>query len=194
MPLQNRVDPFGVLFRTPARGTIMGNRGGCIHNDRREIVRPFQSRRWIACVLQFKDRHRVVMTPRRYTELFFLDEAVALAAGHRPCAECRREDYVRFMEIVGETRAGAIDERLHVERLGTKPKRDVASLPDGAFALVEGDPWLIRHGQLRRWTPGGYTERRPASGRAELLTPPTMLAVLTSGWNGVVPLLHPSVS
>ena len=96
MPLQNRVDPYGTIFRTPARGTMMGNRGGAIHNGRREIVRPFLSRRWITCVLEFKNRHREVMTPGRYTELFFLDEAVSLAAGHRPCAECRRERYKAF--------------------------------------------------------------------------------------------------
>jgi len=93
MPLQNRVDPFGAIFRSPARGAMMGNRGGPLHNDLREIVRPCQGRRWIACVLEFKGRRRSVMSPGRYTELFFLDEAVALAAGHRPCAECRPERF-----------------------------------------------------------------------------------------------------
>src|SRR5580704_4191915 len=88
MPLQNRVDPFGNLFRTPARGTMVGNRGGVLHNSEREIVRNYKSRRWITCVLEFKGRRRIVMTERRYTELFFLDEATAFAARHRPCAEC----------------------------------------------------------------------------------------------------------
>ncbi len=88
MPLQNRVDPFGNLFRTPARGTMMGNRGGVLHANR-EIVRPYKSRRWITCLLEFRGWHRVVMSERRYTELFFLDEATAFAAGHRPCCECR---------------------------------------------------------------------------------------------------------
>src|SRR5579884_4294891 len=97
MPLQNRVSPYGEIFRDPARGTMMGNRGGCIHNDDREIVRPFLNRRWIACVLEFRGRRRVVMSPRRYTELFFLDEAVAFSAGHRPCAECRRDRYRAFL-------------------------------------------------------------------------------------------------
>ena len=96
MPLQNRVDPFGELFRTSARGTMMGNRGGALHNSDREIIRCFKSRRWITCVLQFRGRHRIVMSERRYTELFFLDEAVAFAAGHRPCAECRRERFNAF--------------------------------------------------------------------------------------------------
>src|SRR5215472_11062105 len=101
MPLQNRVDPYGNLFRTAARGTFMGNRGGAIHNERREIVRRYASRRWITCVLQFKDRHREVMAPGRYTELFFLDEAVSFAAGHRPCAECRRQRYNEFRQAWG---------------------------------------------------------------------------------------------
>jgi hypothetical protein len=92
MFLQNRVDPFGNLIRTPARGTIMGNRGGVLHANR-EIIRPYKSRRWITCVLNFKDRHRIVMSERRYTELFFLDEATAFSAGHRPCAECRRDRF-----------------------------------------------------------------------------------------------------
>ena len=90
MPLQNRVDPWGRFFRTTARGTFMGNRGGALHNEAREVVRPCAGRRWITCALEFKGRSRKVMTPGRYTELFFLDEAVAFAAGHRPCAECRR--------------------------------------------------------------------------------------------------------
>src|SRR5580698_6781323 len=97
VPLENRVDPFGNLFRTPARGTMMGNRGGALHNSEREIVRNYKSRRWIACVLEFRGRRRIVMSERRYTELFFLDEAVALAAGHRPCAECRHAAYQSFL-------------------------------------------------------------------------------------------------
>ena len=84
MPLENRVDPFGNIFRSPARGTFMGNRGGALHNESREIVRTYKRRRWITCVLEFRGRHREIMAPRRYTELFFLDEAVAFAAGHRP--------------------------------------------------------------------------------------------------------------
>src|SRR4051794_33827231 len=96
MPLQNRVAPSGELFRSPARGTLMGNRGGVLHNEHQTIVRAYKSRQWITCLLEFKNRSRVVMTARRYTELFFLDEAVAFAAGHRPCAECRRERFNAF--------------------------------------------------------------------------------------------------
>src|ERR1700730_7874166 len=98
MPLQNRVDPFGTLIRSAARGTMMGNRGGVLHDAEREIVRGYKSRRWITCVLEFRGRHRVVMSPNRSPELFFLDEAVAFAAGHRPCAECRRGRYKAFQD------------------------------------------------------------------------------------------------
>ena len=132
------------------------------------------------------------MPPGRYTGLFFLDEATAFAAGHQPCAECRREDYVRFMKLVGEKRADAIDERLHAERLGTKPTRKIAGLPDGAFVLLDGAAWLVLGAELLRWTPSGYTTRRAARGRATLLTPPSVLPVLGSGWSGVVPFLHPT--
>jgi len=134
------------------------------------------------------------MAPNRYTGLFFLDEATAFAAGHRPCAECRREDYVRFMEIVGEKRANDIDERLHAERLGPKPTQNVAELPDGAFVLADEEPWLVLSGELLRWTPGGYTDRRSPPRRASLITPQSVLPVVGSGWNGVVPFLHPSCS
>src|ERR1700722_15409014 len=96
MSQQNRVDPFGNLIKTEARGTMMGNRGGALHSSEREIVLSHKSRRWITCVLEFRDRHRDVMSSNRYTDLFFLDEAVAFAAGHRPCAECRRERYNAF--------------------------------------------------------------------------------------------------
>src|SRR5258707_3661680 len=94
--LQNRVNPWGELFRTPARGTMMGNRGRTLHNAQQEIVRSYGGKRWICCLLEFKGRRRQIMSPGQYTELFFLDEATAFAAGHRPCAECRRERYKAF--------------------------------------------------------------------------------------------------
>ncbi len=129
MPLQNRVDPFGNLLRTPARGTMMGNRGGALHNSEREIVRSYKSRRWIACVLEFKGRRRTVMSERRYTELFFLDEAVAFAAGHRPCAECRRERFNAFKEAWRRARgldnlpfADEMDMELHPARIDSRKK------------------------------------------------------------------------
>jgi hypothetical protein len=121
MPLQNRVTPFGELIATEARGLLMGNRGR-LHDARRRIVRYAQGRRWISCLTSFRGRRRVVMSPDSYTELFFLDEAVALAAGHRPCAECRHEDYLRFQQAwararMGGTGADDMDRRLHADRL-----------------------------------------------------------------------------
>jgi hypothetical protein len=193
--LRNRVTPLGELIADPARGTVYGNRG-CLHDARGEIRRRYQVKRWIACRLEFKGRRRhPLLQPGRYTELFFLDEATAFAAGHRPCAECRREDYVSFLELLGESRAGAVDERLHAERLGPYRVELLAALPDGVFVLRDGEPWLVHAGGLRRWTPAGYAERRPRprNERATVVTPPSLVEVLRSGWSGVVPLLHPSL-
>jgi hypothetical protein len=206
MSLQNRVTPLGDLVADPARGLVYGNRG-CLHDASGSIRRRFAVRRWIACRLDFKGRRRTpLLQPGRYTELFFLDEATAMAAGHRPCAECRRADYDRFVELWRERHPGpagadAIDVVLHRERLldGRNPGRrlhDVAyrSLPDGAIVLRDGDPWLVRGDALLRWSPAGYTDRaaRPAGGDARAITPPSLLAVLDAGWDPLVPLLHPS--
>jgi hypothetical protein len=195
MPLQNRVTPLGELI-DEGRGLVYGNRG-CLHDAAGTIRRRWQVRRWIGCRLEFKGRRRTpLLQPGRYTELFFLDEATAFAAGHRPCAECRREDYDRFVALVG-MRADAIDERLHGERLDGSGRRlhraRLEELPDGAFVLDRDEPWLVRGGALLRWTHGGYTERRPRRrGDATVITPPTLVEVLRSGWAGSVPLLHPS--
>ncbi|MBV8562961.1 MAG: hypothetical protein JOZ56_07715 [Actinobacteria bacterium] len=191
MPLQNRVTPLGELVATPERGLVFGNRGR-LHDDEGRIRRRFDGRRWIACRLEFRGRHRRAMPPGRYTGLFFLDEATAFAAGHRPCAECRHEDYVRFVAIVG-ARADAIDGRLHEERLGPRRTAPLDGLPDGTFVLREDAPWLVLGGELLRWTPGGYRERVPRPGaRATIVTPPLLLEVLRAGWSGAVPFLHPS--
>src|SRR5262249_11244908 len=123
MPRQNRVTPWGEIVATPERGTLMGNRG-VLHDGEGRIVRPWRQKRWIACLLQFKGRKRAVMSPGRYTELFFLDEATALAAGHRPCAECLRDRFTAFRDAwirgraAGKVTAPEIDSRLHTERLG----------------------------------------------------------------------------
>jgi hypothetical protein len=191
VPLQNRVTPLGELIATPERGLVFGNRGR-LHDDERRIRRRFVGRRWIACRLEFRGRYHGAMPPGRYTGLFFLDEATAFAAGHRPCAECRHEDYVRLVEVCG-ARADAIDARLHEERLGPHRELPLDDLPDGAFVLRDGEPWLVFGDELLRWTPGGYAQRvaRPG-GRATVITPPLLLEVLRSGWSGVVPLLHSS--
>ena len=193
MPFQNRVTPLGELVATPERGLVYGNRGR-LHDEQGAIRRQWQLRRWISCRLEFRGRYRPggPMAPNRYTGLFFLDDATALAAGHRPCAECRNPDYRSFLALTGAGGADELDDRLHDERLGPKPERDVATLPDGAFVLVDGEPWLVAGGELARWTPAGYAERRPAAGRAPLVTPETSVRVLAAGWRGSVPFLHPS--
>ena len=194
MPLQNRVTPLGELVAVPERGLVYGNRG-CLHDGHRQIRRRWQVKRWIACRLEFRGRRRSdPMPPGRYTGLFFLDEATAFAGGHRPCAECRREDYDRFRTILGIERADAIDELLHEERTGPYREAPFDELPDGAFVLREGEPFLVLGRELLRWAPGGYTERvaRPR-GHATVVTPPSLVSVLRTGWSGVVPLLHPSI-
>ena len=205
MPLQNRVTPFSELVADPARGLVYGNRG-CLHNADGHIRRRYNGKRWIACVLDFRGRHRpALQQPGRYTELFFLDEATAFAAGHRPCAECRRADYDRFGEIwrelhPGQIGADAIDAQLHGERVDPESREQLRheaaleDLPDGTFVLRNGEPFLVVEAELLRWTAAGYVERvpRPAQDDAVVLTPRSLVAVLRAGWQPLVPLLHPS--
>jgi len=195
MPFQNRVTPLGELIATPERGLVYGNRGR-LHDEHGVVRKQWQVKRWISCRLEFRGRHRAggPMAPNRYTGLFFLDEATALAAGHRPCAECRNADYKSFLALTGTSSAGELDEMLYAER-GRLHESAVEDLPEGAFVLVESEPWLVLDSELLRWTPGGYSEHRPRfSGRVELVTPPTSVHVLASGWRGSLPLIHPSAS
>jgi hypothetical protein len=205
MPLQNRVTPFSELVSDPARGLLYGNRG-CLHDDSGRIRRMYATRRWIACQLEFRGWQRgPKLQPGLFTELFFLDEATAFAAGHRPCALCRRADYVRLGEIwrelhPGQVGADAIDLQLHGERVapGTRTQWHHASaldeLPDGAFVVRENEPWLVLGRHLLHWTPAGYDERvaRPRGMSATVVTPPSLVAVLRAGWAPIVPLFHPS--
>jgi hypothetical protein len=207
MPLRNRVTPLSELIADPARGLVYGNRG-CLHDDAGDIRRRYATRRWIACRLQFKGwLRRPLRQPGKFTELFFLDEATAFAAGHRPCALCRREDYVRFTEIwrdlhPGQRGADAIDEQLQAERFDPRTRTQrhheaqIDDLPDGAFVLQGDQPWLVRGGELLRWSPAGYDARvgRPARCTATVITPPSLLAVLRTGWRGAVPLVHPTAA
>jgi hypothetical protein len=204
-PRQNRATPLGELVADPARGLVYGNRG-CLHDEEGRIRRRYNGKRWIACRLRFRGWRRTpLLQPGRFTELFFLDEATALAAGHRACALCRRQDYERLVEIWGRLHPGqrgadAIDAQLHAERVapGTRGqlRREAAldELPDGAFVLQDGAPFLVLGRSLLRWTPAGYTERlaRPGRRHATLITPPSLVAVLSAGWNPLVPFLHPS--
>jgi hypothetical protein len=202
MPLRNRVDPSGTIFVTPARGTFMGNRGGVMHNANREIVRQYASRRWIACLLEFKGRRRTVMSPHRYTELFFLDEAVALSAGHRPCAECRRDRFNAFKEawqrahgLVRPPSANEMDLELHPTRIFRKQKvtckAALKSLPDGCFVAIEWDAFLVLRDRLLRWTPEGYSGQipRPKNLATTVLTPKPIVECLGNGYS---PEIHTS--
>jgi hypothetical protein len=205
MSLQNRVTPLGELIADPGRGLVYGNRG-CLHDEDGRIRRRYNGKRWIACVLEFRGRRRTrLLQPGRYTELFFLDEATAFAAGHRPCAECRHDDYVRFVSLwrelyPGDTRADMIDARLHAERLDLETRAQrrhraaFDALPDGAFVLHDDEPHLVSGSRLVRWTASGYRETtsRPAHGEAVVLTPPSLVAVLRAGWRSSLPLVHPS--
>jgi len=192
MPLQNRVDPFGNLFATPARGTLMGNRGGRIHtNERKLTTRRWSSRQWICCVLDFKGRQRDVWG-RYYTELFFLDEVTAFAAGHRPCFECRRKDAETFARLFSgngkRASAPAMDKVLHAERLAGKTKRvhkaKFDALPDGAMIVIDDETFAVRGKRLLRWTPQGYvqTRARPRGTSVDVLTPPSILTLLARGY------------
>ncbi|MEO0388699.1 MAG: hypothetical protein AAF281_14445 [Pseudomonadota bacterium] len=192
-PLQNRVTPTGEIVAYPARGLVMGNRGGRLHTDDRRLGRArWRSKHWLICRLAFKNRHRVVMGPG-YTELFFLDEATALAAGHRPCFECRRDDAIRFATLfpgAGRTRAGVMDRRLHQERRRNRATAPLDSLPDGAMIHRAGDAYLVWQGQAHLWHITGYGPATALDdGPVDVLTPAATLFVLAAGYS---PLVHPS--
>lgn len=203
MPLQNRVTPEGVIIAAAARGTMMGNRGGAIHTPERALgTRRWRTKAWICCVLEFKGRHRVVMSPNRYTELFFLDEATALAAGHRPCFECRRQDALRFADawrrghtLEQRPRAPAMDDVLHLQRVAAEDKagqaRTMADLPDGVFVRWQGAAHLLLYSRLLAWSPEGYTQAvpLPVHGELPVITPPAIVAALSAGYP---PMLHAS--
>jgi hypothetical protein len=209
MPLQNRVTPFGEIVAVPDRGIFMGNRGR-IHDEQHALKsRHWERKAWITCVLEFKGRHREVMAPNSYTELFFLDEATALAAGHRPCAECRRSDANRFkslwLEANGELLEGKagtmsnMDAFLHTERVtpdGTQRrwKARLSELPDGVMVLLDDQEaaFLLWQAHLCRWSPGGYVEKTaaPEERPVTVLTPPSVTRVLTAGYR---PAVHLSV-
>jgi hypothetical protein len=207
MPLRNRATPLGEVIADPARGLVYANRG-VLHDADARVRRRYNGRRWIACRLGFNSRRRSpLMAPGRYTELFFSDEASAFSAGHRPCGECRHEDYRRFRAIwqrlhPGQVGADAMDWQLHSERVdpGTRGQRrhpmPFAGLPDATFVVLGDRPWLVLGHELLEWTPAGYVaerRERPASGAAVVLTPPSLVAVLRAGWDrGAVALIHPS--
>jgi hypothetical protein len=204
MPHQNRVTPCGTLIATLERGSLMGNRG-CLHDDQRRIRRLFGVRRWLLCVLEFKGRRRELLRPGHYTELFFLDEATGLAAGHRPCAECQRERFRLFRDLWAEAnpeaagsespRVDRIDAVLHSERLEEgHAKRTflapMAELPTGVMILLDEVPWLVLDDGIVPWFAGGYGPRRPKPmEKVRVLTPPSTVQMIARGY----PVdLHPS--
>ena len=188
MPHQNRVTPFGTLVATPERGTLMGNRG-CLHDDSGRIRRPYALRRWILCVLLFRGRHRTILSPGRYTELFFLDEATGLAAGHRPCAECQRGRYRLFCDRWGGSPgADRIATELHAEQLDAgRAKRTarapMGGLPAGVMVLLDEAPWLVLGDAVVPWSAGGYGPRRPKpKGAVRVLTPMSTVGAIARGY------------
>lgn len=205
MALQNRVAPDGTIFADPARGTFMGNRGGKMHDGAKRLTtRRWVSKQWIACALSYKDHHETMMAPGRYTQLFFLDEATALAAGHRPCALCRRPDFLRFTEHWRQLRGLAsrplvadIDPRLHAERIDHSREKKIftarlGDLPDGAMLTLDDDGiWLLHRKSLRQWSASGYgaTINTAPARQVRVLTPPSIVAVIAAGY---APMLHDS--
>lgn len=205
-PLQNRVTPEGQIVSDPSRGLLMGNRG-CLHGpDRKLGVTRWRSKLWICCVLVWKDVRRDPMPPGRWTALFFLDEATALAAGHRPCGYCRRADYLSFGEywrqahgLAVRPRAVEMDAVLHKQRVDSRSRRKltrpalVAQLPDGVMVRHGGGPGLLLGGRVLPWTFTGY--QPPVSlapnTQVEVLTPPAMVAAIQAGY---APLLHPTAA
>jgi hypothetical protein len=204
MPLQNRVTPTGEIIATPHRGLLTGNRG-IIHDPvtKTLLTRRWASQAWLTCVCEFRGRRREVMGGRSWTELFFLDEATALAAGHRPCFFCRRDEANRFRaaweEGNGVTRVLArdIDAVLHRERLSGGRKRlhartmPLQELPDGAMLQDGNESYLIVQGRALLWSPAGYLKARTALQAAMLLTPPSTLRALVAGYR---PVLHGSAT
>ncbi|ETX29892.1 hypothetical protein [Roseivivax isoporae] len=196
-PRRNRVTPHGEIVAHAARGTVMGNRG-ILHGPDGTLGRArWRHHAWVACLLDFKGRRRRIMAPGSYTELFFTDEAVALAAGHRPCGECRRIDYLRFRDAMAAADpalgpapgAGDLDRVMHAARVDPRSRRQVThaarldALPDGAFFEdVEGAPATLHDGRCLRWTPEGYVAIPRPGGTVRVLTPAPTVAALQAGY------------
>ena len=181
MSLQNRVDPWGALHAVAERGSMLGNRGGKFHRDDRTLgKRRWASPHWICCELHYRDMHHEPMG-RGYTSLFFLDEVTALAAGHRPCFFCRRQEAKAFL---GERRVADFDRVLHDERLRPPRQEDLAGLPDGVMIDIGGAAFAVRGEQLLRWSFAGYAERVPrnATLQGKVLTAPSIAAILRNGY------------
>jgi hypothetical protein len=196
--LPNRVDPWGNIIKTSARGSWMGNRG-VLHDEHQNILYPFKLKAWLICLLEFNGRQRQVMAPRRYTELFFLDEATAFSAGHRPCFECRRKDFNQFKAcwVKGNPEYGfnektsiqKIDEILHQERIDRNGSKisyagDIKNLPDGSFVIYDDKPALIANALIFPWSPFGYEKGivLPRAEKVTVLTPRSVVNAFRAGY------------
>jgi hypothetical protein len=192
-PARNRVSPLGEVIAVPGRGAWMGNRGR-LHEGRgtRDVVRNHQHKTWITCVLSFRGRRVAQWEPHRYTPLFFLDEAVALAAGHRPCGECRHRDYLTFKTLWLETHGGTMvyardmDEQLHRERIEKSGHRaGWGDLPDGVFVATDAGAGVVVGDHVALWDRDNSYRRklpRPRSGEATVLTPPSTVRIIRAGY------------
>lgn len=181
MSLQNRVDPWGQIHPVPERGTMLGNRGGKFHRDDKTLgKRRWASRHWICCELHYKNLHHEAMG-KGYTSLFFLDEVTALAAGHRPCFYCRRQEAKAFL---GDRKVDDFDRVLHEERLRPPRLEDIKGVPDGAMLDISGTAFAVHGHHLLRWSFAGYVERVPriATLQGKVLTAPSITAILRAGY------------
>lgn len=207
MPLQNRVDPYGRLIAAKAKGNFLGNRG-ILHNDSKEIVSQYKHKAWVTCALSFKGIKREIFSPNRYSELFFLDEATAFSAGHRPCAHCRKARYNEFKAawIAANSEAPdnklsvqQIDDVLHKERV-TKGAQKVtytaqlSDLPSGTFVEFDDKPYLLWDKSLFLWSPQGYKKSDitvSAINDIKVLTPASIVKLYC---NGFIPEVHHSIA
>ena len=204
MPIQNRVDPWGNILAVSARGTFLGNRG-ILHNEKQQIVKPYQHQSWVTCRLKFKNRKRKIMSPGAYTELFFLDEATAFAAGHRPCGECRRERYSQFKDLwvranlknqANDIKISVINRTMHKERINKRVKVTykayIKDLPDGTIFSYNGSAYLVFNDKIYLWSFEGY--RLPDTinfaDKVDVLTPQSIVNIFKMGF---LPGVHDSV-
>jgi hypothetical protein len=202
-PMRNRVTPWGDIVAIEQRGAWLGNRG--ILHEGTDVVRYHRSQLWITCRLEYRDWRLAQWQPHHFTVLYFFDEAVSLAAGHRPCALCRRADYDAFRwawagragappptraGLAGLPAAKELDRQLHQERIvrGSHRRRlhpmGWSTVPAASFVALDGQPYLVLADSLARWTPQGYRDQRsrPRTGTAEVITPPSTVAALRGGY------------
>ena len=204
MPLQNRVDPWGSILAVPYKGTLLGNRG-VLHDERKQIVKPYQHQNWVTCRLKFKDRKRKLMSPGRYTELFFLDESTAFAAGHRPCYECRRERFNEFKDYwvranlnkqAEDIKISVINKTMHKERINKRVKvtykANIEDLPDGTFFSNRGSACLKFKNKIYLWSFEGYRllNKINLPSEVDVLTPHSIVSAFKLGF---IPRIHESI-